>query len=54
MNILKINSGKVELRKDNGSLMRTIGHGDAVSADINREQSLVAITTAGVINCSSD
>ena len=45
MNILKINRGKVELRKDNGSLIRTIGNGDAISADINTDQSLVVITT---------
>ena len=45
MNILKINSGKVELRKENGSLIRTIGSGDAISADINCDQSLVVITT---------
>jgi hypothetical protein len=45
MNILKINSGKVDLRKDNGSLIRTIGNGDAVQADINNDGSLVLITT---------
>ena len=45
MNILKINNGKVEIRKDNGSLVRTIGNGDAISADINSDQSLVVITT---------
>ena len=45
MNILKINSGKVELRKDNGSLIRTIGNGDAIQADINTDGSLVLITT---------
>jgi hypothetical protein len=45
MNIIKINSGKVELRKDNGSLIRTIGNGNAVSAGINNDQSLVVITT---------
>ena len=45
MNILKINSGKVELRKDNGSLIRTIGNGDAVQADINSDSSLILITT---------
>ena len=45
MNILKINNGKVELRKDNGSLVRTIGNGDAISADLNSDQSLVVITT---------
>lgn len=46
MNILKINRGKVEIRKDNGILIRTIGSGDAVSADFNSDQSLVAVTTA--------
>ena len=30
MNIIKINNGKVEIRKDNGSLVRTIGNGDAI------------------------
>jgi hypothetical protein len=45
MNIIKINSGKVELRKDNGSLIRTIGNGDAISADINSDQTLVVVTT---------
>jgi hypothetical protein len=45
LNILKINKGKVELPKDNGSLIRTIGNGDAVDADINRDGSLVLIIT---------
>jgi hypothetical protein len=45
MNILKINNGKVELRKDNGSLIRIIGNGDAVNADINDDGSLILITT---------
>jgi hypothetical protein len=45
MNILKINSGKVELCKDSGSLIRTIGNGDAIQADINTDGSLVIITT---------
>lgn len=45
MNILQIKSGKVEIRKDNGSLIRTIGNGDAVYADFNGDQSLVVITT---------
>ena len=35
MNILKINSGKVELRKDSGALIRSIRNGDAIQADIN-------------------
>ena len=45
MNILKINNGKVELRKDSGALIRTIGNGDAIQADINTDGSLVLITT---------
>ncbi len=45
MNILIIKSGKVEIRKDNGSLIRTLGNGDAVMADFNGDQSLVVITT---------
>lgn len=44
MNILQVKSGKVEIRKDNG-LIRTIGNGDAVSADFNGDQLLVVITT---------
>jgi hypothetical protein len=45
MNILQIKNGKVEIRKDTGSLVRSIGNGDAISADFNSDQSLVAITT---------
>jgi len=45
MNIIIIKSGKVELRKENGSLIRVIGNGDAVSADFNKDQSIIAITT---------
>lgn len=45
MNILQIKSGKVEIRKDTGSLIRTIGNGDAVSADFNADQTQVLITT---------
>jgi hypothetical protein len=41
MNILKINNGKVELRKDSGSLIRS----DAVNADINNVGSLILVTT---------
>jgi hypothetical protein len=33
------------LRKDSGSLIRTIGNGDAIQADINTDGSLVLITT---------
>lgn len=32
MNILQIKNGKVEIRKDSGSLIRTIGNGDAINA----------------------
>jgi len=45
MNILKLNNGKVELRKDSGSLIRTIGNGDAINADINNDGSLILVTT---------
>lgn len=45
VNILIIKSGKVEVRKDNGSLIRTIGNGDALTADFNQDQTLVVITT---------
>ena len=45
MDILKLNSGKVELRKDNGSLIRIVGNGDAINADINDDCSLILITT---------
>jgi hypothetical protein len=45
MTILKIINGKVELRKDSGSLIRTIGNNDAINADINNDGSLVLVTT---------
>ena len=32
MNILQIKNGKVDIRKDSGSLVRTIGNGDATNA----------------------
>ncbi len=35
----------MEIRKDNGSLVRIIGNGDALTADFNSNQSLIAITT---------
>ena len=44
MNILKISGGKVELRKDNGSLIRTIVSSNAISADINTVQDKILIT----------
>jgi len=45
MNILKINNGKVELRKEDGSFIRLVGNGDAINADINDYGSLILITT---------
>ena len=45
MYITQIKNGKVEIRKISGSLVRTIGNGDAVSADLNSDQSLVVVTT---------
>lgn len=45
MNILNIKSGKVEIRKDTGALVRTIGNGDAVAVSFNSNQTLIAITT---------
>ena len=45
MYITQIKNGKVEIRKISGSLVRTIGNRDAVSADLNSDQSLVVITT---------
>ena len=49
MNLLKINQGKVELRKDTGSLIRIIGNG-AVNADISNDGSLILVTTVkGVV-----
>lgn len=44
MNILKINKGKVEIRKDNGTLVRTIGTGNATGARWNGSD--IAITIA--------
>ena len=45
MNLLQIKNGKVEIRKDNGNLVRVIGRGDAIAANFNSDQTLVAITT---------
>ena len=39
--ILKLDGGKVELRKDNGSLVRTIVSSKAVDADLNNDDTLV-------------
>jgi len=44
MNILKIVNGKLELRKPNGSLIRTIQTSGVVNADINNEGTLIVVT----------
>jgi len=46
--IVIINKGKVEVRKENGSLANFIScsSGDVVSANINNDNSLVVITTS--------
>jgi len=46
MNIVKVTNGKVELRKDSGSIIRTIVSSGAVDADINNDGSLILVTTA--------
>ena len=43
--LLFIKNGKVEIRKENGSLIRIIGNGDAVSANFSENQMLIVITT---------
>ena len=44
MNIAQVKSGKVELRKDSGTLIRTIVSSGAVFADLNADQTLVLVT----------
>jgi hypothetical protein len=45
MNILKINNGKVEIRRvDSGNIVRTIGDGSAIFAEFNAAQDLVLVT----------
>ena len=41
--ILKINGGKLELRRDNGSLERTIASSHVVDADMNDEETHIAL-----------
>ena len=45
MNILKLTNGKLELRKDNGSLIRTLASSGVIDADLNNNGTLVLITT---------
>lgn len=42
--ILKLDGGKVELLKDNGSYVRTIVSSKAVDADLNNNETLIVIT----------
>lgn len=44
MNIVTVKKGKVELRNDNGTVIRTFGR-DAVNANLNANQSLVVVVT---------
>jgi len=44
--IVKINSGKAELRQKNGNLVRYIGNSDVVFTDINCNQDHILITTS--------
>ena len=53
MNILKLNSGKVEVRKDSGTLIRNIGNADAVFADFNASPKLLNPKTFYISNKSS-
>jgi hypothetical protein len=45
MNIVRINKGCVDLYENNGLLVKTIGNNNALDADINKEGSLILITT---------
>jgi len=41
MNILKLNQGKVELRRVNGTFLRNLGNSDATSAKFRADDILV-------------
>lgn len=45
MNILKLVNGKLELRKDNGSLIRTLVSSGVIDANLNADATLIIITT---------
>lgn len=45
MYLIKLNSGKAELRQTNGNLVRYIGNSDVIFADINSNQDHILITT---------
>ena len=42
--LVKITNGKVELRKENGALVRTIVISHAIDADLNKDETLVLVT----------
>ena len=44
MNIVKLNKGKVELRKESGSLIRTITSSGAKSGRFNSENLVISLT----------
>jgi len=44
MNILKLENGKLELRKDNGSFIRTITSDGGKSGKFNGEDLLISLT----------
>lgn len=55
MNIVLIKGGKVEIRKENGLFMRTIGNGDAVFANQNEKgDPIVTTTTNGKVEIRND
>lgn len=45
LNIVLVKAGKVELRNRNGNLIRTVGNGDALMAEISPDGLHVLITT---------
>ena len=45
MDLLIIKNGKVEIRKESGTLVRTVGNSDAIAAGFNSDQTLIVITT---------
>lgn len=45
MKILKLTNGKLELRKDTGTLIRTLVSSGVIDADLNSSQTLVLVVT---------
>lgn len=46
MVILQNKNGKIEIRKDNSSLVRAIYYGNAILVDLTTSQTYIAFTTA--------